>query len=75
MESGNESDDDSTLLPLINEEEIDTISSGDESDAEPMSTHMLQDICDGSQDNLIINRREACCKILDHIKRGQSEWK
>ena len=36
------------------------MSSGDESDAETMSTDMLEDICDGSQSYMIINRREAC---------------
>ena len=46
--SGNESDDDSNLPPLISEEDMDAISSGDEYDAEPMSTDMLKGIRDGS---------------------------
>ena len=41
MESDDESDDDSNLKTLISEEEMDARSSGDESDAEPMSTDML----------------------------------
>ena len=40
-ESGNESDDNSTLSPLSSEEEMDAMSSGDESGAGPMSTDML----------------------------------
>ena len=43
---------------------MDAISSGDESDAEPMSTIMLEDIYDGSQSHPIIN-----------IKRVQAKWK
>ena len=39
-ESSNKSDDNSTLAPLINEEEMDVISSGNESGAEPVSTYM-----------------------------------
>ena len=37
-ESSNESDDNSTLTPLISEAEIDVMSSGNEYDSEPMST-------------------------------------
>ena len=36
--SGNKCDDDSTMPPLICEEEMDEMSSGYDSDAEPMST-------------------------------------
>ena len=48
MESGDVSDEDSTLPPWIIESKIDEISSGDEYDAEPMSTHMLEAIRDRS---------------------------
>ena len=44
------------------------MSSGDESDAKPISTDMLEDIHDGSQSHPSINRREALYKIHDHIK-------
>ena len=47
-ESGNDFDNDSTMLPLMSEEEIDVMSSGDESDDEHMSTDILEDIRDGS---------------------------
>ena len=46
---GNKYDDHSTLVPLISEEEMYVMSSGDESDAGHVSTDMLEDICDGSQ--------------------------
>ena len=74
-ESGNEYDDDSTLPPLLSEEEMDTMSSFDESDAEPMSTELLEDILDGSQSYPSINRVGALYKIHDHIKQRQAEWK
>ena len=43
-ESGNKSDDISTLPPLISKEEMDAMSKGDDFDAEPMSTEMLEEI-------------------------------
>ena len=51
------------------------VSSGLESDAEPMSIYMLEDILDSSQSHTIINRREAHYNIHDQIKQGQAEWK
>ena len=47
------------------------MSSGNESDAEPMSADMLEDISDGSQSHLIINRREALYRINDHFNKGK----
>ena len=52
---------------------MDAMSSGDESDTEPMSTEILEYIRDGSQSHLIINRRYARYKIGDHIKQSQAE--
>ena len=46
------------MPPLISEEEMDAISSGDDSDDETMFMEMLEDICDGSQSHPSINRRE-----------------
>ena len=43
--------------------------SDDESDDEPMSTEMLEDIRDGSQYHPSVNRRETHYKICDHIKQ------
>ena len=70
-----DSDDNYTMPPLISESKMNEISSGDESDAEPMPTYMLEDICEGSQYNPSINRREARYKIRDLIKQRQAEWK
>ena len=47
-----------------------TIDSGDESEDEPMSTKMLEEINDGSQYHLRVNRRELRYKICDLIKQG-----
>ena len=69
------SDDDSTIPPLISEEEMDVMSSGDDSDAEPMSKEMLEDIRDSSQSNPSINRREERYKICGCIKPIQAECK
>ena len=44
------------MPPLINEEEMDAISSYNESDAEPMSMDMLEDIRDVRQSHTGINR-------------------
>ena len=47
---------------------MDTMYSGDESDDDPMSTEMLEDICDGRQSHPDVNRREARYKVRDCIK-------
>ena len=49
--------------------------SGDKSDAEPMSTDMIEDIRDGSQPHPIINRREAGYKICNNFKQRQAYCK
>ena len=54
---------------------MDVTSSGCESDAEPISTDMLEYICGSSQYHPIINRRDARCKIHNCIIWGQAEWK
>ena len=63
------------MPPLRIEEEIYSMYSGDESDDEPMSTEMLEYICDGSTSHMRVNRREACYKIRYCIKQRQTEWK
>ena len=60
---------------LLSKEEIDAMDSGDESDADPMSTEMFEDIHDGSQSHLKINRIESHYKMRDHIKQIKLEWK
>ena len=49
--------------------------SGYESDDEPISTDVLEDMCDVSKSHLSVNRREAGYRIRDLIKRRQMEWK
>ena len=71
-ESGDESDDDSTIPPLIIEAKIDEISSVNESDAEPMPTYMLEDINEGIQYYPSVNRREVIYKICDCIKQRRA---
>ena len=51
------------------------MSSGDESDGEPMSTDMLEDIRNRSQYHSRLNRREARYKIFNCFKQRQAEWK
>ena len=60
---------------LISAEEMNVMDSSDESDDEPMSIEMLEDIFDGSQYHRSVNRREASYKIRDFIKQGQTVWK
>ena len=60
---------------LISEEEIDVMSSDNESDTEPMSMQILEDICNSSQSHPTVNRREAKYKIHARIKQSKSEWK
>ena len=67
VESGYKYDDGSTMPPLISEEEIDAMSSGDESDDELMSTEMLEDIREDGQSRPIVNRIEVHYKIRDCI--------
>ena len=54
---------------------MDIMASGYESDSEPMSRDILEDICDGSQSHPIINRIEACYTIRYCFKQRQTEWK
>ena len=73
-ESG-DSDDDSTLPQLISEAKFYEMSSGDESYAEPITTYMLEDICDVIQYHLSINRGEVLYNIFYRIKQRRAEWK
>ena len=43
----------------MSEQDMENINSGDESDHDLISTEMLEDIRDGSQNHPNINRREA----------------
>ena len=59
------------MPPLISEEVMYAMDSCGDSDHEPMSVDMLEDIYDGSKSHPIINRKEACYKICDNIKQNQ----
>ena len=54
---------------------MDVMDSGNESEDEPISTEMLEDMRRGSKSRLIVNKREARCKICDRIKKIQTEYK
>ena len=60
---------------MMSEQDVDAINSGDDSDHDLISTDMLEDIRDGSQNHTSINRREARYKIHDHIRQRKSKWK
>ena len=47
------------MPPLLSKEEMDAMDFGDESDDNPMSTDMLEDISDVSQSHPNLNRRES----------------
>ena len=49
--------------------------SSDDSDDEPMSTDIPEDICHVSHYHPVINRRDVRYKIFDCIKQRQLEWK
>ena len=59
------------MPPLLSEEDMDAMDSGDESDHDLISTEMLQDIRDGSQTHPNVNRRETRYKIRDRISQIQ----
>ena len=75
MQSGNESDDNSMIPPLLCKEEIDAMDSAYDSKHDLISMDMLENICDGSKSHLNINQRGACYKIRDYIRQRQLDWK
>ena len=68
-------DDDSIMPPILSEEEMDAMDSGDDSDHDLISTDILEDICDGSQSHPNVNQRESRYKIRDCINQRKEEWK
>ena len=71
-ESGNKSYENSTVAPLISEEEMDLRSSDTESDDEPMSTDMLEDIHGRSQSHssIIEERQTMERSVIINTKHG-----
>ena len=74
-ESGDDSDDNSTLPTLSGEVKMYELSSVDEYDTQPMPTDMLEDIRGEIKSHPSIKRRKARYNIRDCIKQSQSEWK
>ena len=68
-ESGDESDSKSLIM---NEQDMENLDSNENSDHNLISMETLEYICDGSQTHPTVNKREACCKMCDHIKPKQS---
>ena len=56
-------------------QDMEDINYGDESHHDIISMKILEDICDGSQTNPNVNRREARYKIRDRIRQRKPEWK
>ena len=71
-EIGDESDNKSIMM---SKKDMEDLNSGDESDHDLISTEMLQGIHDGSQTNPNVNKKEACYKIRDCIRKRQYEWR
>ena len=71
-ESSDEYDSESLMT---NKQDMENIDSNEKYDHDLISTEMLEDICDGSQTHLTVNKRESRCKIRDRINQRQLEWK
>ena len=71
-ESGDKSDDDSIMLPLLCKDKMDAMDSGDESDDKPMHKDMLEYICERSQYHPNVDRRKVRYKIRDDINQRLS---
>ena len=70
-ESGDKSD---SKIIMMSEQDMENLYSSDESDHDLISTEMIHDICDGSQNHPNVNRRKARYKIRDRIRQRQLEW-
>ena len=60
---------------MMSKQDMDNINSGDESDHDIISTEMLEDIRDESQNHPNFNERKARYKIRDCIRQMKSEQK
>ena len=54
---------------------MENIDEKEESNHDLISLETLEDIRDGSQTHLTVDKREARCKIRDSNKQRQLEWK
>ena len=60
---------------MMSEQDMENLDSNEKSDHDLISTEMLEDIRDGSQNHSNVNKREVRYKIRDRVKKRQSEWK
>ena len=60
---------------MMSEQDMENISSGDDSDYDFISTEMLEEIRYGIQTHPNVNIKEAHYKIRDRIRQRQLEWK
>ena len=63
------------MPPLLSEEEIDNMDSGDESDDEPISTKMLEDNRDRSQFHLSIIRENHVINYVIILSKDNQNGK
>ena len=66
-ESGDESDNKSIMM---SKQDMENLDSNEDSDHDLISTEILEYICDVNQIHWNVNKREACCKICDHVKQN-----
>ena len=59
------------MTPLLCEEAIDAMDSGDESDNDFISMEMLENICDRIHPHTNVNQIEARYKMRDRINQRQ----
>ena len=74
-ERGDKSDDDSIIPPLLSEEEMDAMDSGDESDHDLISTEMLEDIHYGSQSRPNFIKEKPVIKYVILLGRDNQKRK
>ena len=57
---------------MMNEQDMENLNENEKSDHDLITTEIIEDIHDGNQTHLTVNKREARCKICDCIKQRQS---
>ena len=60
---------------MMSEQDMENIDSNEQSDQDLISTDMLQDIRDGIQTHLNVNKREACYKTHDRVRQSNQNGK
>ena len=70
-ESDDKSDNNSIMPPLLSIEKTNALNSRDESDHEPISKNILDNVSERSQSHPNVNRGESRYKIRDRIEKRQ----